>query len=168
MAKIYKKGEKYYYRDGNKLYSCELQDNGYAIIYSPHSQSDPEYEEYTIDSNHQPDENSSKVHYNKVIPQNYISITFTVTNNIYNYTCTDMGADFDNGQDSIYYISGIDGNGQEVNEVWHGGPLWSPYSKRKFLYTGERVGGCDAVLRHYNDNEGAFPNGWDWDRGVTC
>ena len=84
MAKIYKKGEKYYYESGNTLYSCEIE----GSVFWPDSSSNPNYEEHVIESTY---ESPKKVSYNK--PQvinfqplgTFVYADFGITQDILNY-----------------------------------------------------------------------------------
>lgn len=93
MANIYKKGEKYYYRSADKLYSCYLSNGSYW----PYRLGNPNYEEHTIES--EVDEGKT-VSYNR--PQNWVRVNVTTD---YNLQIVSWGDAFDNGPESTYYVT---------------------------------------------------------------
>ena len=112
MAKIYKNGEKYYYRDGNKLNSCWIEGD----IFWPYYPNNPEYEEHTIES--EVDEGKT-VSYNR--PANWVRVRFVRD---IGPRIDSWGEAFDNGEKSTYYVTYL---GDEMENIYIGGPGYFPY-----------------------------------------
>lgn len=126
MSKIYKKNETYYYRNGNKLYSCYLA----HAAYWPYYPGNTKYEEHTIESEV---ENEKMVSYNR--PKNWIRVEIVGDEGP---QIVSWGDAFDNGPESTYYIT-VAGSDKEY--VYIGGPgyfkkdTWEFTTVRPACYT---------------------------------
>ena len=134
MAKIYKKGSKYFYEDNGKLYSCDIAEGKYW----PHYQGDSIYEEHTIESEVG---EGKKVSYNR--PANWIRVKFVRD---IGPRIESWGDAFDNGEGSMYYVTYLSDN---TEYTYIGGPGY-------FNYSGEFTNVRPACCKYF----GKVGNNW--------